>query len=41
MLVSAGLVIGATVRGGGLTANPEAVESVQGPGERQKQTSTV
>ena len=41
VLISAGLVIGATVRGGGLTANPEAVESVRGPGERQKQTSTV
>ena len=41
VLVSAGLVIGATVRGGGLTANPEAVESVRGPGERQKQSSTV
>ena len=41
VLISAGLVIGATVRGGGLTADPEAVESVRGPGERQKQSSTV
>ena len=33
VLVSAGLVIGATVRGGGLTAKPEAVQSVRKPRE--------
>ena len=39
VLVSAGLVIGATVRGGGLTANPQAVESVRNP--KEKQSSAV
>jgi uncharacterized membrane protein YphA (DoxX/SURF4 family) len=38
VLVSAGLVIGATVRGGGLTANPGAVESVKKPGQRERYT---
>jgi uncharacterized membrane protein YphA (DoxX/SURF4 family) len=41
VLASAGLVIGATVRGGGLSANPEAVESARKPGERRKQGSAV
>ncbi|MGH3145661.1 MAG: DoxX family membrane protein [Rubrobacter sp.] len=36
VLVSAGLVIGATVRGGGLTANPEAIESIRNRAERHK-----
>lgn len=41
VLVSAGLVIGATVRGGGLTANPEYVESVRRAAEREKQGSAI
>lgn len=41
VLVSAGLVIGATVRGGGLSANPEAVENARSPAERQEQSSAV
>ncbi len=41
VLVSAGFVIGATVRGGGLSANPEAVESVREPEARRKQGFTV
>ena len=40
VLVSAGLVIGATVRGGGLTANPEAGHRErQNPGQRERYTA--
>jgi uncharacterized membrane protein YphA (DoxX/SURF4 family) len=42
VLVSAGLVIGATVRGGGLSADPEAVvDGARNPVEREKQSSAV
>ena len=41
VLVSAGLVIGATVRGGGLSADPRAVDSVRNSVEREKQSSAV
>jgi uncharacterized membrane protein YphA (DoxX/SURF4 family) len=37
VLISAGLVIGATVRGGGLTANPEGVESARRSEHHEKQ----
>jgi len=36
VLVSAGLVIGATVRGGGLTADPQAVEAARHTEHREK-----
>jgi uncharacterized membrane protein YphA (DoxX/SURF4 family) len=36
VLVSAGLVIGATVRGGGLTANPQGVEAARQKEEGEK-----
>ncbi len=39
VLVSAGLVIGATVRGGGLTAHPQGVESARQT-ERQEKEQT-
>ena len=39
VLVSAGLVIGATVRGGGLTAHPQGVESARQT-ERQEKKQT-
>ena len=41
VLVSAGLVIGATVRGGGLSADPEAVDGVRNSLEREKHSSAV
>jgi uncharacterized membrane protein YphA (DoxX/SURF4 family) len=41
VLVSAGLVIGATVRGGGLSADPEAVDGVRTSVEREKHSSAV
>jgi uncharacterized membrane protein YphA (DoxX/SURF4 family) len=41
VLVSAGLVIGATVRGGGLSADPEAVDGVRISVEREKHSSAV
>lgn len=37
VLISAGLVIGATVRGGGLVAHPEAAERGRTAGEQEKQ----
>jgi uncharacterized membrane protein YphA (DoxX/SURF4 family) len=39
VLVSAGLVIGATVRGGGLTAHPLAAERIRETGEEEETSS--
>jgi hypothetical protein len=36
VLVSGGLVVGATVRGGGLTANPQGVEAARQKEETEK-----
>ena len=40
VLVSAGLVIGATVRGGGLTANPQGTQPAEGRGNEPARTLT-
>ncbi len=40
VLVSAGLVIGATVRGGGLTANPQGTQPAEGRGNGPARTLT-
>lgn len=40
VLISAGLVIGATVRGGGLTANPEDVDNAHHENQQTKTPST-
>ena len=41
VLVSGGLVVGATVRGGGLTANPQGVEAARQKEEKSDPARTL